>query len=69
MLVKGILVSGSLNSVGQIAYWFISAALISIAIFFISVFSLSSYIINGHGEDKNLWFLSLVIYTTVIFVG
>ncbi len=51
-----------------IGFWFLSSFVTSIIIFFFSVFIGQSFIINSSGEDIDLWYLSIVVYTTIIFV-
>lgn len=51
-----------------ISLWLASSLVTGTVIFFVGYAAAQSWIINRHGEDLDLWFLSITVYTVVIFV-
>jgi len=48
--------------------WLLSSFVTGTVIFFFGFTAAQSWIINHRGEDIDLWFLSIAIYTVIIFV-
>ena len=60
---------GRLSSYGNFLLWILNGAVTGIIVFLFTKFALNSLIINISGYNADLWFVSIVIYTGIIFVN
>lgn len=51
-----------------ICYWLVSAFTTSTAVFLILFYSLRDSLVNQYGQNINIWYLSITIYTSIIII-
>ena len=52
----------------NILLWFLNSVVASLVVFYVCSFAFGDSVINSQGHSLDIWFLSILVYTVVIFV-